>query len=146
MKKAKELIESFLKKQEYDELNKYASFFSGWERVAGVDIAAHSRIADIKRNALVVDVEHPGWMQMLQIKQGTILKKIQKEYPQLKIKSIKARLKDMGQKSEIQQEQRDIIEVDDESALKDVNMDDNLRILLAKLERTLKQKNKGRQV
>jgi len=65
----------------------YAEFFSAWAAVteqAGVaEAAAHSRVANIERGKVIIEVEHPGWKQILQTKQKELLAIISRRSPGL---------------------------------------------------------------
>lgn len=95
MERAGDLLRRFF---EYHNLGaegqKYVTFFSSWSRIAGRDLAAHSQIADIRHNAAIIEVDHPAWMQMLQMRQKSILERMQAESPDLGIGSIQMRLVD----------------------------------------------------
>jgi len=43
----------------------------------------------VKRGAVLVEVDHPGWLQMLQLKKSQLLKNIRKRYPELEIRDIR---------------------------------------------------------
>lgn len=47
-----------------------------WTRIVGDGPAAHSRIIDIANGAVMVGVDHPAWLQRLQLKQDRILMEI----------------------------------------------------------------------
>jgi hypothetical protein len=69
-----------------------AGLFSSWAAAveeAGITSAsAHSRIRDFERGMLLVEAEHPGWVQILQTKQTGLLKAVQGRYPELEIRGI----------------------------------------------------------
>lgn len=65
----------------------------------GQNLYAHSRILDLKNGVLLVEADHPGWIQLLQMHKNYILKGIQKASPNLKINTIAFRLK--GKKGEL---------------------------------------------
>jgi hypothetical protein len=73
-----------------------AGLFNSWTLVteeAGIASAAsHSRISELERNILLIDAEHPGWVQILQTSQTRLLKAIQRRYPELEIHGIAFRL------------------------------------------------------
>jgi len=92
MDKAGDILKSFLSFYHLDRGEAYVSFFSRWREIVGDDLASHARTVDIKKGALVVEVDHPGWMQLLQIKQAEILKTIERRYPDLRIRYIHMRL------------------------------------------------------
>ena len=92
MDKAGDLLKSFLSFYNLEKGRKYVSLFSGWKDLVGDDIASHARATDIRRGALLVEVDHPGWMQIIQMKQSFILKTIEKKYPELGIRVLHLRL------------------------------------------------------
>jgi len=54
--------------------------------------AVHSRIRELERGVLLVEADHPGWIQILQTKQAALLSAIQRRYPDLDIRAIAFRL------------------------------------------------------
>jgi len=54
--------------------------------------AVHSRIRELERGILLIETDHPGWIQILQTKQGALLLAVQRHYPELKIRGIAFRL------------------------------------------------------
>ena len=54
--------------------------------------AVHSRIRDLERGVLLVEADHPGWIQILQTKQTALLLAVQRRYPDLGIRAIAFRL------------------------------------------------------
>jgi hypothetical protein len=69
-----------------------ADLFTTWETIASeTKIPAagdHSRIRDLEHGILVIEAEHPGWVQLLQTKQAQLLRLVQKKFPVLKIQGI----------------------------------------------------------
>ena len=55
-------------------------------------IAVHSRIRELERGILLIEADHPGWIQILQTKQGGLLSAAQRRYPELNIRGIAFRL------------------------------------------------------
>ena len=89
MKSARDLIAALFDEQTGVLADRYSSLFSGWRQIAGVDIAAHSAVKDLQNGALLIEVDHPGWVQMIRLKERSILMSIQKRYPELEIRVIK---------------------------------------------------------
>ena len=54
--------------------------------------AVHSRIRELERGILLIEADHPGWIQILQTKQGSLLSTVQRRYPELNIRGIAFRL------------------------------------------------------
>jgi len=91
-----------------------ASLFSSWEQLtaeawSNIDnpeqhndeipaeyeipaAAAHSRIRELEHGVLLVEADHPGWIQILQTKQTRLLEAVRRKYPELGIKDISFRL------------------------------------------------------
>jgi hypothetical protein len=55
-------------------------------------VAVHSRIRELERGVLLVETDHPGWVQILQTKQQELLSAVQRRYPDLDIRAIAFRL------------------------------------------------------
>ena len=88
MKKAGDILADILGGIHF-EGEAFVSFFNSWEKIAGTDISNHSHLSDLKNGILYVEVDHPGWMQLIQLKKREILKKTRTMYPQLEIKDIR---------------------------------------------------------
>jgi len=54
--------------------------------------AVHSRICELEKGVLLVEADHPGWIQILRTKQRELLSHIQRRYPELNIRAIAFRL------------------------------------------------------
>ena len=54
--------------------------------------AVHSRIRELEHEVLVVEADHPGWIQILQTRQAELLKTVRRKYPELNIRAIAFRL------------------------------------------------------
>lgn len=92
MERAGDLLEAFLRLHNITGGEEYVAFFKSWHRIVGTDIAAHTRVTDIRNGALKVEVDHPGWMQMLQMRKDEIVRKVAAKYPQLEVRNIHMRL------------------------------------------------------
>jgi hypothetical protein len=55
-------------------------------------IAVHSRIRELERGILLIEADHPGWIQILQTKQGGLLSAVRRQYPELNIRGIAFKL------------------------------------------------------
>ena len=54
--------------------------------------AVHSKIKELERGTLVIEADHPGWIQILQTKQRGLLSAVQRRYRELDIRGIAFRL------------------------------------------------------
>jgi len=110
MRKADEII-SLLFKQRFgidfvENARSSSELFNSWEKIVcqvwlrgnrqkEEDIpaaAVHSRIKELERGVLIVEADHPGWIQILQTKQAELLQAIQYRYPKQDIRGIAFRL------------------------------------------------------
>ena len=87
MKKAGDLLRRMLETAKPGE--KYVSVFRSWHNIAGDDIAAHSKILDLKNGQVIIEADHPGWLQIIQLKNQKILRIMQNRYPELKITGLR---------------------------------------------------------
>jgi hypothetical protein len=86
------LLRAFFDDEQIRKGGEYADFFSSWKSIAGLREAGHSRVAEVDKGVLIVEVDHPGWIQLLQLKQSSILATAQERFPELKLRSIAFRL------------------------------------------------------
>ena len=73
-------------------LNAWKKTVSGI-RGCGANLAAHSRIIDLKNGILLVETDHPGWIQLFQMNKSYILRGLKQLCPELSISTIAFRLK-----------------------------------------------------
>jgi hypothetical protein len=89
MKKAAEVLSQFLDQAQLEKARSYNSFFRSWRTIAGIDISSHSRIREIERKVLLIEADHPGWAQMIELRKRSLLREIKKRYPELEIAEIR---------------------------------------------------------
>lgn len=89
MKKAGDILRGLLSDKQAAKAGEWSNFFSGWQKLAGTDIAAHSRVNDVERGVVIVEVDHPGWLQILQMKKAKILADMKRRYPELGIENMR---------------------------------------------------------
>lgn len=92
MKRAGELLSAFFDDGVLQKAQGYHGLFSCWQSVAGEHLAAHSRIRELERSVLLVEADHPGWIQILQTKEKFLLDDICRRFPELAITGISFRL------------------------------------------------------
>lgn len=59
-----------------------------WPFIVGEELALHSRFMGIEKKAILVEVDHSGWKQLLLLKQDEIIQTIGKNYPDYQIHRI----------------------------------------------------------
>ncbi len=92
MKKVGELLKEYLREKGWLSSNPYEPLFREWKRIAGESLAAHARLVDVRDGILLVEVDHPGWLQMLQLGKAALLAAARRAAPQANVEGIRVRL------------------------------------------------------
>lgn len=92
VRKASDLLGALLSPAVRDKADAWTRFSGFWKNAAGENLAAHSRVADVRNGIVFVEAEHPGWIQLLQMRQDTILDAVAGTFPELGISGIAFRL------------------------------------------------------
>ncbi|MCL2265168.1 MAG: DUF721 domain-containing protein [Treponema sp.] len=87
----------------------YSKLFDSWTDITeknGIAAAAdHSRIKDLDKGILQIEMDHPGWKQILQTKQSKILNDFRYRFPELNISGISLMLSRNEFSNEMQAEE-----------------------------------------
>ena len=89
------------------ELNNANKIMGTWRKVLlrinnsnnpneGQNLADHSRVVDLKNGVLLIEADHPGWIELLQLHKKYILTGIGIEAPELKVDTLAFKLKGKG--------------------------------------------------
>lgn len=73
MKRLGDLLHEYLKEKGWLEGNPYEPLFVAWASIAGEALAHHTRLVDVQGGVLLVEVDHPGWLQMTQLRKDSLL-------------------------------------------------------------------------
>jgi hypothetical protein len=92
MKTAGDILSVLFDKGFVEKAQGYSRFFDSWTDITaknGIAAAAdHSRIKDLDRGVVLIEIDHPGWKQVLQTKQSKLLNDFRIRFPQLDISGI----------------------------------------------------------
>jgi len=92
MKRIGDLIPAIFDKRFIEKTKGYSSFFSCWEDLMiknGIGVAAgHSWIKSVEKGLVWIEVDHPGWKQILQIKESKLLHDFRYRFPDMGISGI----------------------------------------------------------
>ncbi|MBQ6904916.1 MAG: DUF721 domain-containing protein [Spirochaetia bacterium] len=69
------------------------TIFEAWPDLAGEEASEHLKILDIKGKVLLLEADHPGWVQMAQLRKKEFLEKIKARFPDNNINNIKVSLR-----------------------------------------------------
>src|SRR6267378_4170221 len=86
MKKAADLVQSVLDAWNLSDTKGYTSFLGSWAGIVGIDLNEHCKPADVRRGVLLVEVDHPGWLQKFKMQERQFLKEVQNRFSQLGIR------------------------------------------------------------
>jgi hypothetical protein len=85
MKKVGDILSAFFDEDTLRKARGYGDLFSSWGSMTakcGIpQAAAHSRITGLEKSLLLVEADHPGWVQILQTKQKELLEEVQNRFP-----------------------------------------------------------------
>jgi hypothetical protein len=92
MKTAGDILSALFDEQFLKKAQVYSKFFDSWAVITAkneiASASAHSRIKDLDRGILLVEIDHPGWKQILQTKQTVLLNDFRRQFPELGISGI----------------------------------------------------------
>jgi hypothetical protein len=92
VKKAAEILARVLDEKNRKLAQNYSSIFGTWSEIVGESLAEHSRIYEIGNGNLFIEVDHPGWMQLLLMKKPQILRVVKRKYPVMYVNDIKVKV------------------------------------------------------
>lgn len=80
----------------------YSKLFNSWKDITeknGIAAAAdHSRIKELNNGILLIEMDHPGWKQILQTKQAKLLNDFRYRFPKMEISGISLMLARPGER------------------------------------------------
>lgn len=103
-RKANEILTNIFDNLSQNLLKDSANITNGWKYVLssiksrnnkniGELLISHTRVVDLKNGILLVEIDHPGYIQTLQMYNSYIIRGMNKKYPELEIKTLSFRLK-----------------------------------------------------
>ena len=104
MKRAGDVFSALFNNPLFDgsQMQKADAFFSCWtdlvEKNGIAAAAAHSRIKTLDRGLVLIEVDHPGWKQILQTKESKLLSDFHYRFPDMDISGIAIILSRPGDK------------------------------------------------
>jgi len=92
MKTAGEILSALFDEGFVKKAQGYSKFFDSWTDITAkngiASAAAHSRIKDLDRGIVLIEMDHPGWKQILQTKQTKLLNDFRIRFPEMDISGI----------------------------------------------------------
>jgi len=92
MKTAGDILSALFDERFMQKAQGYSRLFASWTDITAknglASAADHSRIKDLDRGILFIEMDHPGWKQILQTKQTKFLNDFRMRFPELNISGI----------------------------------------------------------
>jgi len=92
MKKVGDLLKEFMREKGWLEGNPYDPLFRDWATIAGESLAGHARLVDVHNRVLLVEVDHPGWLLMAQLRKAALLEAARAHAPLAGIEGLRFRV------------------------------------------------------
>ena len=81
---------------------KIVNIYNEWEKILkeikiksvnsnlkdGENLSCHSQVVDLKKGILFIGVDHPGWIELLNVHKQYILVKMRKKFPKTDFKTL----------------------------------------------------------
>ena len=96
MRSAGDLLNEVLARAGFDAEAPQARIFQVWDEILGADVTGHAQLRDVDRGRLIIEVDHPAWMQLVQMRQRQILGRVQRRFPQLGVTRLYLLVRDGG--------------------------------------------------
>lgn len=104
------IISSTFKNIQLYQVEKADSVLNVWKKILlsiksytnpneGQNLADHSKVVDLKNGILLIEVDHPGWIELLQLHKKYIMIGLKRNLPDINIKTLAFRLK--GKKDDL---------------------------------------------
>jgi predicted nucleic acid-binding Zn ribbon protein len=92
VKKAGDVLREYLRERGWLGGNPYDPLFRSWKDIAGEALAEHARLVDVQNGVLLVEVDHPGWLQMLQLRTESLLDAARRTAPLASVTGLRVRV------------------------------------------------------
>jgi len=87
-----DILKQYMRERGWLEGNPYEPLFKEWRKIAGEGIASHARLVDVHNGILLVEVDHPGWLQMVQMKSVALIAAARTIAPLAVVEGLKVRV------------------------------------------------------
>jgi len=143
-KKASDVVNALFSGLNTQSMETANSIVRGWKETVGDKIASHSKIIDVNKGNLIVDVDHPGWSQQILLRKKQIIKVLSTNFPDLNIRNIILRVVSEGMTPYVQTSEMigsgiPRITENDNDVEVDQSMDNELKTILEQLKASIKK-------
>ncbi|MDR1215541.1 MAG: DUF721 domain-containing protein [Treponema sp.] len=150
MVRAGELLSVLFDERLAEKVRNMTKLFASWKTITIEERIAsafdHSHIAEFERNVLLIEADHPGWIQILQTKQQRLLDNFQRRFPSMGVRGISFRLS-RGPIRRIEEPREEIMEkpmgkretiIQEDTVPTTFEKDETLKRIIERLEKSLR--------
>lgn len=142
-KKASDLINSLFEGFNEKNMQESISFIRSWKEIVGEKISAHSKVIDLVKGSVIIEVDHPGWSQQILLQKKRIILSLSKSFPELDIRNIMIRVVTEYIKPYIREEKeigKEVfrLEKEEDVAVRE-DIPDELKIILENLKKSIQK-------
>lgn len=141
-KRLGELLQQILPQQS-DDIASILAITRRWRQLVGDQLAGYTKVSLIEKGVMVVDLAHPGFVQLFQMKEKQIMENIKKYAPELKVKRIRMRVVESLKKHYPVYKQEDEKEKENSKAKKNISAQEGKTLGQAFLEAIEDQEKEG---
>lgn len=91
-KRASDVVNALFQGFNDSDMRQASSFIRSWREIVGEKISAHSRVVDVDKGCIVVEVDHPGWSQQILFIKKRVIGELSRAYPELGIRTMAIRV------------------------------------------------------
>lgn len=91
-RKASEVVTALFSGLEKESLDRSNNLVCGWKETVGPKISAHSKVIDLAKGNLIVEVDHSGWSQQILLDKRRIVQALSRAFTDLEIRNIVIRV------------------------------------------------------
>jgi len=89
MRKVGDILKDYLRERGWLTSSPYAALFSDWAAVAGSNLAAHTRLIDVRNGVMIVEADHPGWLQVARMRKEALMSQARAAAPEAHIQDVR---------------------------------------------------------
>jgi hypothetical protein len=145
--KASDIINRLFEGFNSEDLTRVNSFIRSWKQIVGDKISSHSRVIDVDKGTLIIEVDHTGWSQQILFLKNRIISGLNAQFPEFSIRNISIHV---ASESIAPYKRIDTpvgegiprVETSDTAVSVDSSLDDPLRTVLEKLKVSIEKGRK----
>ena len=85
---AGDLLKEVLARAGIDPKAPETQIYRVWDEILGLELAGHAVLREIDRGRLIVEVDHPAWLQLIQMHQRKIIERLNIRFPALSVQRL----------------------------------------------------------